>query len=732
MRSFEVFRSTLIGLFALVAVSVGGSIVQAQTLLVEGTEWTGTVGAGAWKRFYVDVAQPDSELRINFRVLQTEGDADIYVRYGGNPSLTTYDFRSQRTVKGETVLFNGSTNPGVRTGRYYIGIYGKERVRTKISHSTPSSASSRGGMGAMLYAKSTPQAGTTFRVWAPNATSVSVAGQFNNWNDNNLPLFNEGNGNWSFDVRGANAGQHYKYVIRNGNQTLWRIDPREQQVTNSVGNSVIFDSDYAWTDSAFTTPNWNEMIIYQMHIGTFNDTAGGRPGTFNSAINRLDYVRDMGVNAIELLPIHEFPGDFSWGYNPSYPYTVEEAYGGPYELKRFINEAHARGIAVLLDVVHNHWGPTDMELWRFDGWSQGNYGGIFFYQDNRSITPWGDTRPDYGRGEVRQYIRDNVMQWLQEFHADGLRWDSVLNIRRTNNGDNGDGWSLCQWANNEVDANFPWKIQIAEDLQGNAFITNETGAGGAGFDSQWSPTFVHPVRDAIIGGDDNNRNMGSIKTAIEQRYSGDAFARVVYTESHDEVANGRSRVPEEIWPGNAGSWFSRKRSTLGGALVMTSPGVPMIFQGQEILEDQYFQDTDPVDWTKLTTYAGINLMYRDLMRLRRNWNNNTRGLRGQNVNVFHTNNTDKIVAFHRWENGGAGDDVIIVQNYRGSNRSNYRIGLPRSGLWRVRFNSDWNGYSSDFSNVFVADVTAQATAWDGLTHSAEITIPAYSTLILSQ
>ncbi|HAC92500.1 MAG TPA: glycosyl hydrolase, partial [Planctomycetaceae bacterium] len=155
--------------------------------------------------------------------------------------------------------------------------------------------------------------------------------------------------------------------------------------------------------------------------------------------------------------------------------------------------------------------------------------------------------------------------------------------------------------------------------------------------------------------------------------------------------------------------------------------------GQEILEDGYFQDTDPLDWSKLTTYSGIHLMYRDLIRLRRNWFNNTRGLRGQHINVFHVNNSNKVVAFHRWDQGGAGDDVVVVSNFRNENRpANYRIGLPRPGVWKVRFNSDWSGYSSDFGNVWVPDVTATATPWNGLPFSGTLPKPAYSTLILSQ
>lgn len=289
-----------------------------------------------------------------------------------------------------------------------------------------------------------------------------------------------------------------------------------------------------------------------------------------------------------------------------------------------------------------------------------------------------------------------------------------------------------QWINNEIDAKQPWKLTIAEDLQNNEWITKDTGAGGAGFDAQWDPGFVHPIRSVITVPDDRSRNMDAVRDAIYHRYGSDAFERVIYTESHDEVANGRSRVPEEIWHDNAGSWFSRKRSTLGAALVFTAPGVPMIFQGQEFLEDKWFDDTDPLDWTKLETYRGIHDMYRDLIRLRRNWYNETMGLRGQHVNVHHVNNNDKLIAFHRWENGGSRDDVIVVVNMADRSHNSYNIGFPREGYWRVRFNSDWNGYSPDFGNHPGYDTTAGWGAKDGMSFNGNVGIGPYSVLILSQ
>ena len=269
-------------------------------------------------------------------------------------------------------------------------------------------------------------------------------------------------------------------------------------------------------------------------------------------------------------------------------------------------------------------------------------GGIYFYSDWRAHTPWGEhNRPDYSRPEVRQYLRDNALSWLRDYRMDGLRLDATAYIRNVF-GDSDpahdlvDGWNLLRWINDEVNAQHPDALTIAEDLRDNAWITTDTAGGGAGFDTQWDGGFVHPVRAALTALTDADRDVDAVVAAIEHRYT-DAFSRVVYTESHDETANGRARLPEEIWPGDADSWPSKKRSTLGAALVLTVPGIPMPFQGQELLEDQYFTDTDPVDWDKLDRYPGIFRLYRDLIALRRDRAGRTGGLRGHGLHVHHVN-----------------------------------------------------------------------------------------------
>ena len=604
--------------------------------------------------------------------------------------------------------------------------------------------SSRPGMGAIPY-----QGGVAFRLWAPDVEAVSVVGDFNGWLPGTTPLQPEFNGFWSADVDGASAGQHYKFSLQEGIGVVFKNDPYARDVSSSDGNSIIADTSFPWPASLFTTPAWNELVIYQMHVGTFNDDVDPGLGTFRSVKSRLPDLQSLGVNAIHVMPAAEFPGDLSWGYNPSHPFAIESIFGTPVDFQDMVQTCHDHGIAVIIDVVYNHFGPNDLDLWRFTSWNLNDKGGIYFYNDHRSQTPWGDTRPDYGRGEVRQYIRDNVLMWLEEYRCDGLRFDATAFIRNVhgNNNDPGndipDGWSLMQWLNTEIDSRFPWKISIAEDIRNNEWITKDAGAGGAGFDTQWAAEFVRPMRDVLITPRDQDRNMFAVRDAIYHRFGSDCFKRVIYVESHDEVAASLNsleredhyRLPESIYRGNADSWFSRKRSTLGAVLVFTAPGVPMIFQGQEFLEWGSWRDNTPLDWHKKTTYSGIWDLYQALIRLRRNWLDNTRGLRGQHVNVYHVNNADKLIAFHRWQDGGPGDDVIVVVNFANTSYTNYTLGFPRAGAWYVRFNSDWTGFGADFVNIPGYDTSAGRAIWgntDGLPFAGNIGIGPYSAIVLSQ
>ncbi len=580
-------------------------------------------------------------------------------------------------------------------------------------------ASNRPGMGAVVF-----DDGVSFRVWAPGVQSVAVAGDFNGWSTTADPLTHETGGYWSAFAGFARVGHRYRFVI---DGWLWKNDPYAREIQEQSNNSVIAESWFEWQTTDFQMANWNELLIYELHIGTFN-AESFLPGTFNSAIDRLEHIKWLGFNAVEIMAAGEFPNERSLGYNPIYIFAVESSFGGPNAFRAFVDAAHSKGIAVIMDVVYNHFANDKLDLWKFTGWPFAeNTGGLYFYNDWRKATRWGDNRPDYGRCEVQQYFRDNAMRWLTTRGCDGLRWDATNYIRDVYGGSDArldDGWSMMRWINDEITWARPGKISIAEDMQQNEEITGATG----GFDAQWDAFFLHTIREELQKPEDSSRSMQRVREAIEKTYNGDRFRRVIYTESHDEVAhtNGKHRVPEHIWYGRGGDWAPRKRSTLGATLVFTAPGIPMIFQGQELFALEQFRDDEALHWSRTNTQ--IVQLYHDLAWLRRT----VRGLCGQGLRVLPPHEQSKVIAFHRWMHGGPGDDTFMVLNFSSVAYASYRIGFPRGGWWNVRFNSDARVYGSDFADHPANPVFARAPGQDECDFAAEISIGAYTALIFSQ
>jgi 1,4-alpha-glucan branching enzyme len=610
-------------------------------------------------------------------------------------------------------------------------------------------------MGATLH-----QNGCTFRVWAPFADEVFVAGDFTTpkWNDGKIPLRRDTdrqdgqgrNGHWSAWVANVAPGAQYKIVIRSPRSEgpIWKIDPYARAATSSGddGNGIVMNpADFDWQGTeSFDIANWNELVVYEIHVGTFYDKPGDPVGDFGRVIARLQHLEDLGVNAIKVMPAFEFMSEVSMGYNPALLFAVEQAYSRDKPFQELVRECHKRGIAVIVDVVYNHFGPEDLGscLWQFDGWftkyDGEHMGGIYFYDDWRARTDWGKkNRPDYGREEVRRFIRDNVVMWLDDYRCDGLRWDSTINIRNAHgkNNDPGSdlphGWELMRLTNDEMKRRYPRRIAIAEDLQGNDWITREAQDWGAGFGSQWDNSFCHALYDVLTPVTDESRDMNRVKDALYRRIGDDAFHRVIYSESHDEVKDGKGRLPEKIHRGHADSWESKKRSTLAAALTLTAPGIPMLFMGQEFLEWGSWSDKTPLDWSKPDRFPGVLNLYRDLIKLRRNWYDNTRGLRGQHTNVFHVNYDAKVIAWHRWSDGGPGDDVVIVANFADRAYDSYNVGFPRDGTWHLRFNGDWTGYDASFSNKGYT-TTADRIPNQGMPCSGNVGLGPYSAIILSQ
>ena len=579
-------------------------------------------------------------------------------------------------------------------------------------------------------------------MWAPFADAVAVTGDFTNWSEAGLPMSRGSQGCWYADVEHAEAGQEYKYLITKNDAVLKRNDPRALQLTASEDSSVIVDPSYEWGADDYRLPPPEQMVVYELHVGTFVRNDPALSGTFHDAITKLDYLADLGVNVIEVMPCNAVWMDRWWGYTPDNIYAVEAAYGGRRALMDFVKAAHQHGIGVMLDVVYNHLNKdAGLDLWQFDGWSEHpDTGGIYFYNDDRAHTPWGDTRPDYGRPEVRGYIVQNAQMWLRDCHVDGLRVDSVVHIRNTEGQNNDpahdlpDGWKLLQEINQGARKAKQQGFTVAEDLQGNAWITKPVSDGGAGFSAQWDLAFADILREELGPQAHDRPNIGKMRLVVGGRTNDNPVERVIFTDSHDTdaAANGGERFDEAIDPDAPEGLKARRRTALAAAILFTSPGVPMLFQGQEFESSGAFSHYAALDWAKAEQSLGILALYKHLIALRLNRYGHTAGLLGPNVDIFLVDADSGVVAYHRWDKGGARDDVVVVANFSDSEAENYEFSFPAAGTWRARLSTDWDGYGQGLTNVTPEAVEARADPHNDKHFIGAVTIAPQSVLIFSQ
>jgi maltooligosyltrehalose trehalohydrolase len=431
----------------------------------------------------------------------------------------------------------------------------------------------------------------TFRVWAPRASTVDVL-----IGDASHPMQAAESGWWLAQVENAGPGTHYFFAVNSGLPTP---DPRSRFQPNGVHgpSRLIDDSAFRWTDSTWNALPLSNAILYELHIGTF--TAGG---TFKTAIECLDHLVDLGITHVELMPVNEFSGDWGWGYDGVDLYAPYHRYGTPDELKELVNACHAKGLAVLLDVVYNHLGPVGNYLDRFAPYFTDAY-----------RTPWGAAvNLDHaGSNEVRRFFADNALMWLRDYHFDGLRLDAIHALYDRS------AIHFLEFLSSEVDA-------LASDLGRDLVLIAESDlndprvvigryARGLGMDAQWSDDFHHALHTVLTGESKGYyEDFGSLEQlakSLKQAFVYDGIyskhrdrlhGRPViglsghrflgYAQNHDQVGNRAQgeRLSQLV---NVG------RQKIAAALVLTSPFVPMLFQGEEFGAStpfQYFtQHNDP-------------------------------------------------------------------------------------------------------------------------------------------
>lgn len=620
-------------------------------------------------------------------------------------------------------------------------------------------------MGANLIA-----GGATFRTWAPRAKQVHVMGEFNQWKrSDQSQLQSIGNGHWACFIPNIRSNQEYLFYIEGIGGNGYKRDPYARDLTFEPPfpncNCLIQNpGKFPWHDQNFSPPRFNDLIIYQFHVGTF--WIKNNVGKFLDVIDRLDYLVALGINAIQPLPIVEFPTEFSLGYNGTDYYSPESDYAisdpnqlqsylnrlnellvakhlPPYEmadiatssnqLRALIDLCHVYGIAVLLDVVYNHaGGGFDLNsIYFYDKLPYGNNNDSLFFTDQG----WaGGLIFAYWNQEVSQFLINNAAFFIKEFHADGFRHDEVSVIDRYG------GWHFCQNLTDTCHYIKPSAIQIAEYWPVNSYVLKPTPEGGAGFDASWNDLLRDNLRQAIsqaAGGADRFVNMDGIADAIRTPGFSDSWRAIQYIESHDEVKAGeRVRIPKLADPSNSHSWYARSRSRFAMGVLLTAPGIPMLFMGQEFLEDKQWSDT-PSSST-LLWWQGVNQgdkpmvdflrFTQELIHLRRNY----AALRGASTNVFHIHNANRILAFHRWIEG-IGQDIIVIASLNEFAYYNYQLGFPLSGRWNEIFNSHvYDNWVNPYSIGNGGGIEANGPGMHGLPFSSSIVIPPNGILIFAK
>jgi 1,4-alpha-glucan branching enzyme len=615
--------------------------------------------------------------------------------------------------------------------------------------------------------------GATFRVWAPRANAVHVSGDFNGWQQNDACKLNPiGGGQWDTFIPGLQDGDQYLYYIDGPGSSGFKRDPRARLLTFQPAfpgaNCVIRDpSRFPWHSTGFRTPPFNNLIVYQLHVGTYSIASGNGDGRFLDVVLRLPYLASLGITAVELLPVQEFETQFSLGYNGMDYYSPENQYGEAAEqnlqnyfnqvnailtsagqpaysgidilrgsdnqLRALVDVCHVYGIAVLFDVIYNHAGGgfDPNSLYFFDRLPQGNNNDSLYFTNQG----WaGGLVFAYWNNDVKEFLIDNARFFYDEYRIDGFRFDEVSVM------DQFGGWQTCQFITETLRADKPEAIQIAEYWPVNDYVIKSPSVGGAGFDATWNDTLRDSVRGALgaaSAGASAPVSMDSIAGAIQNTSLDNRWRAVQMVENHDLVYIGREPRIARLGDGsNTRSWYARSRSRFAMGLVLTAPGIPMLFMGQEFLEDKQWND-NPTP-ANLIWWAGLEgadknmgdfqRFTRELISLRRN----QPALRGEGCQVTHVHDGNRVLVFQRWVEG-IGQDVMVAFSLSETNWYNYQVGFPGGGHWREVFNSD---VYDNWVNPTVAGngggIDANGGPLHGLPNSAGITIPANGFVIFAR
>jgi 1,4-alpha-glucan branching enzyme len=586
----------------------------------------------------------------------------------------------------------------------------------------------------------------TFRVWAPNARSAQVIGDWNDWRggvDVMIPLGSSGV--WEVSTPAARPGHHYKFDLEVSHGWVTRSDPmaRQCEAPPRTASIVPQPSQHRWSSRSDTTAraerNGGRWSIYELHVGSWRWSDGQPLGYRSMAEPLAEYLGQLGFTHVELLPIATHPFGGSWGYQVTGYYAPDARHGDPDDLRFLIDTLHTAGIGVILDWVPAHFPRDEGALARFDGTA------LYEHADPRrgEHPDWGTLVFNHGRNEVRNFLVANALYWLEEFRVDGLRVDAVasmlyLDYSRAEgewipNAHGGredlDAVAFLRELNEVVAQEHPGAVVIAEESTAWPGVTAPVSEGGLGFDRKWNLGWMHDTL-GYLHRDPIHRRHHHDEMTLPMIYAFDE--RWVLPLSHDEVVHGKGSLLSKM-PGDDWQRFANLRALLAWQWAM--PGSPLLFMGGELGEWREWADDRPLDWglVEHPSHRGVQTLVADLNSLaarhRPLWaTDNMAGAHGTAWWLEGGDRDHSVFAFAR-RDPTTGASVVVVANFTPVPRHGYRVGLPGPGGWTEVLSTDDQRYGG--SGVRTGHLTVERYPWQGQEWSAVTVLPPLGVVILA-
>jgi 1,4-alpha-glucan branching enzyme len=589
--------------------------------------------------------------------------------------------------------------------------------------------------------------GILFAVWAPNAERVSVVGEFNQWDGRRHPMrVRGGSGVWELFIPGMEAGNLYKYEIRNreSGEVVLKSDPYAQayEVRPHTASITTGPVHYTWNDQAWmqqrSSRDWQHlpMSVYEVHLGSWQRGPEGELlGYRQLADSLVNYVREMGFTHIELLPVTEHPYDPSWGYQATGYFAPTSRYGTADDFRYFVDLCHQQGIGVLLDWVPAHFPKDAHGLARFDGTP------LYEHADPRlgEHLDWSTLIYNFGRNEVRNFLLSSAVYWLEEMHLDGIRVDAVASIlyldysrkegewipNRYGGRENLEALDFLRDLNIAVHEEQPGILMIAEESTSWPQVSRPTWTGGLGFDMKWNMGWMNDTLE-YMSEDPLYRRYHQGKLTFSMLY---AFTEnFMLPFSHDEVVHGKQSMLNKM-PGDEWQRLANLRTLY--TYMFCHPGKKLLFMGTEFGQGQEWNSTQILDWYVLAYpyHQGIqrlvkqlNGIYRELPALH-HYEFDWRGFEWLDCNDAD----NSVLSFVR-----RSDDqfVVVVVNLTPQPHHGYRIGVPESGRYREIFNSDSEFYAGSNVGNGGADLVTDELPWMNRSCSLSLILPPLAAVIL--